>query len=253
MLRPDEALKRTYPSMWADTYYVDPFKISANASTSLTADSQVNQTQVDTVPTTLGSEQDPSVAGAQVSPHPKVRSDVTDTSTLATQSAKNTVTIPYVIFNLSSDTHIYIPKGTIVAHPDGNEPEVDVIEVAETIKEAQETMQYRNHLPSRPWLPVPPKSDMICSPAEVKYHRRVELKDQNASADTKKHFEELCSQFPEVFLMNNKDIGHTNLITMDIDTGDSLPFAKKPYTLPLKHYKWVQQQIKSLERAGIIT
>ena len=236
-LRPDEALKRTYPSMWADTYYVDPFKISANTLTLLTTDSQVNQTQVGTVPTALGSEQDPPVAGAQISPHPRVRFNTTDVSTLATQPTKNPVTIPYVIFNLSSDAHIYIPKGTIVAQPDGNEPEVDVIEVAETIKEAQETMQYRNHLPSRPWLPVPPESDMICSPAEVKYHRRVELKDHNASADTKKHFEELCSQFPEVFSTNNEDIGHTNLITMDIDTSDSPPSVKKPYTLPLKNYK----------------
>ena len=89
-----------------------------------------------------------------------------------------------MIFNLSSDVHIYIPKGTVVAHPDGNEPEVDVIEVAETIKEAQETMQYRNHLPSRPQLPVPPESDMICSPAEVKYHRRVELKDHTMHQQT---------------------------------------------------------------------
>ena len=97
-------------------------------------------------------------------------------SLFSTKSTKSPVTIPYVIFNLSSDAHIYILKGTIVAHPDGNEPEVDVIEVAETIKEAQETMQYRNHLPSRPQLPMPLKSDMICSPAEVKYHRRVELK-----------------------------------------------------------------------------
>ena len=40
---------------------------------------------------------------------------------------------------------------------------------------------------------------------------------------------------------------------MDIDTGDSPPSAKKPYTLPLKHYEWVQQEIESLERAGIIT
>ena len=55
-----------------------------------------------------------------------------------------------MIFNLSSDTHIYLPKGTIIAHPDENEPEVDVIEVAETIEEAQGTMQYRNHLPNRP-------------------------------------------------------------------------------------------------------
>ena len=100
---------------------------------------------------------------------------------------------------------------------------------------------------------MPLKSDMICSPAEVKYHRRVELKDHNASADMKRQFEELCSQFPEVFSTNNEDIGHMNLITMDIDTGDSPPSAKKPYILPLKHYDWVQQEIESLERASVIT
>ena len=81
----------------------------------------------------------------------------------------------------------------------------------------------------------------------------MELKDHNASADTRKQFEEQCSWFPEVFSTNNEDIGHTNLITMDIDTSDSLPSAKKPYTLPLKHYDWVQQEIESLERVGIIT
>ena len=40
---------------------------------------------------------------------------------------------------------------------------------------------------------------------------------------------------------------------MDIDTGDSPPSAQKPYTVPLKHYDWVQQEIESLEWAGIIT
>ena len=40
---------------------------------------------------------------------------------------------------------------------------------------------------------------------------------------------------------------------MDIDTSDNPPSVKKPYTLPLKHYDWVQQEIESLERAGIIT
>ena len=40
---------------------------------------------------------------------------------------------------------------------------------------------------------------------------------------------------------------------MDIDTGDNPPSAKRPYTLPLKHYDWVQQEITSLEQAGITT
>ena len=40
---------------------------------------------------------------------------------------------------------------------------------------------------------------------------------------------------------------------MDIDTGDSPPVSSRPYTLPLKHYEWVQREIESLEHAGVIT
>ena len=39
---------------------------------------------------------------------------------------------------------------------------------------------------------------------------------------------------------------------MDIDTDDSPPVCQKPYTLPLKHYNWVQQEIETLEHAGVI-
>ena len=39
---------------------------------------------------------------------------------------------------------------------------------------------------------------------------------------------------------------------MDIDTGDSPPVSSRPYTLPLKHYEWVQREIESLEWAGVI-
>ena len=170
MLWVDEELKRKYPSMWADTYYVNPFKVSVTELMPSTANSQVNQTHVDSVPTTTRSEQQPPVAGAQVSTNPEVSPDTSDASVLSKQSTKNPVTIPYVIFNLSLDAHIYIPKGTIIAHPNGNEPEVDVIKVAETIKEAKETMQYRNHLPSRPWLPMPPTADVHSSRWKTVYH-----------------------------------------------------------------------------------
>ena len=40
---------------------------------------------------------------------------------------------------------------------------------------------------------------------------------------------------------------------MDVDTGDSPLLSSRPYTLPLKHYEWVQKEIKSLECAGDIT
>ena len=39
---------------------------------------------------------------------------------------------------------------------------------------------------------------------------------------------------------------------MEIDTGDSLPVAQSPYTLLLKHYDWVRQEIETLEKSGVI-
>ena len=80
----------------------------------------------------------------------------------------------------------------------------------------------------------------------------MELKDQNISEETKKKFEELKEKYPNVFSLNNEDIGHTQLVTMDIDMGDSPSVCQKPYTLPLKHYNWVQQEIKTLKHAGVI-
>ena len=95
-------------------------------------------------------------------------------------------------------------------------------------------------------------SDLVYSTAQVTEHCCVELKDHIASEQTKQEFEELKAKYPEVFSLNNEDIGHAQLVTMDIDTGDSLPVCQKLYTLPLKHYSWVQQEIETLEWAGVI-
>ena len=38
----------------------------------------------------------------------------------------------------------------------------------------------------------------------------------------------------QAFSKNNKDIGKTQLIEMEIDTGENLPVAQSPYTLSLK-------------------
>ena len=94
-------------------------------------------------------------------------------------------------------------------------------------------------------------SDLVYSPAQVTEHRCMELKDQNISEETKK-FEELKEKYPKVFSLKNEDIGCTQLVTMDIDMGDSPPVCQKLYTLPLKHYNWVQQEIETLEHAGVI-
>ena len=40
---------------------------------------------------------------------------------------------------------------------------------------------------------------------------------------------------------------------MEIDTGDSPPISQRPYYLPLKHSDWVQKELDTLEKAGVIT
>ena len=95
-------------------------------------------------------------------------------------------------------------------------------------------------------------SDFLISPGDIYPNRKVELEDADIKEDTKVSFEALCEQQHEAFSKNNKDIGHTQLIEMEIDTGDSLPVAQSPYTLPLKHYDWVRQEIETLEKSGVI-
>ena len=96
------------------------------------------------------------------------------------------------------------------------------------------------------------ETDFLISPGDVYPNRKVELEDAEISEETKKKFEEMCERHPEAFSKNNKDIGRTTLIEMEIDTGDSPPVAQNPYTLPLKHHEWVRKEIETLEKAGVI-
>ena len=96
------------------------------------------------------------------------------------------------------------------------------------------------------------ESDFLISPGDVYPNRKVELEEADIKDSTRVSFEELCEQQHEAFSKNNKDIGITQLIEMEIDTGDSLPVVQSPYTLPLKHYNWVRQEIETLEKSGVI-
>ena len=96
------------------------------------------------------------------------------------------------------------------------------------------------------------ESDFLISPGDVYPNRKVELEDADIKDSTRVSFEVLCEQQHEAFSKNNKDIGRTQLIEIEIDTGDSLPVAQSLYTLPLKHYNWVRQEIETLEKSGVI-
>ena len=127
------------------------------------------------------------------------------------------VCVPHCIYNLSYEHHSYIPKGKVVAFAEKEESKNEVFDV----EEVTSVEQYRNWVPKKKgFLPVPLKSDFICSPAEVSAHRKVKLQSKLVMEDTIQQLEELCECFPEIFSKNSEDIGRTNLTTMDIDTGD---------------------------------
>ena len=96
------------------------------------------------------------------------------------------------------------------------------------------------------------ESDFLISPGDIYPSRKVELQDADVSEETLQKFELLCEELHEAFSKNNQDIGKTQLIEMEIDTGGSVPLAQSPYTLPLKHYDWVRKEIETLEKAGVI-
>ena len=81
----------------------------------------------------------------------------------------------------------------------------------------------------------------------------MDLQDADITPYTRSAFDALCEKYPKVFSKGNEDIGQMQLVTMDIDMGDSPPISSRPYTLALKHHRWVQEEIETLKRAGVIT
>ena len=57
---------------------------------------------------------------------------------------------------------------------------------------------------------------------------------------------------PKFFFQMTQRILDTDLVTMNIKTGDSPPISQKPYNLSLKHTAWVQKELETLEKTGVI-
>ena len=171
----------------------------------------------------------------------------------------NTVT-PFVIVNFSHHEHLHLPKDHVVAFAEKDCKEGEVLEIC-TMEQLEKELP-RNWIPERKRQekfseffenPLMQKDDdFLKSPAEAPVHRKVLLEDKDISPKTQKTFDKLCEKYDDIISKNSGDIGKTMLVEMEIDTGNHPPIASKPYTLPLKHYDWVQKEIETLERAGII-
>ena len=162
--------------------------------------------------------------------------------------------MPLTIFSLSKVDRLYIGRDTMVTFAE--QPTIDTyhIEVAGEEKIKEHLAKPHNWVPQRhETLPeIPPDTAFICSP-DVPGPRKVQLQDKGITTDIRQKFEELCEEYREAFSKNNEDISRNKLVKIDTDTGDSPPVSSRPYTLPLKHYEWVQREIESFEHAGVIT
>ena len=151
-----------------------------------------------------------------------------------------------MVINLEHDGDIYLGKDTIVAYAREEDKTYDYLEINEIV----ELADLKRGTPTKGKSIV--ESDLVFYPAQVTKHRCAELKEQEITQETRERFKKIKGKYPKLFSVNSQDIGCTNLVTMHVDTGDNRPICQKLYTLPLKHYSWVQQEIETLECAGVI-
>ena len=152
--------------------------------------------------------------------------------------------IPVALINLNEDEKIFLKKGEILGYLESSP-----IEITEIVKEECNKV---GEIDEKEDEFIPLEKKFITSPAEVNTHRKMQLQDAEMTEEYREKFRLLCREFEDVFSKDSTDIGKTPLITMDIDTGDSPPVCQRPYNLPLKHREWVQKELETLERAGMI-
>ena len=105
----------------------------------------------------------------------------------------------------------------------------------------------------KPHCDILSEKQFITSPADVDTHRKVKLQDAEVLDKYKEEFEKLREEYNNIFSRDSSDIVKTPLITMEIETGDCPLVCQRPYNLPLKHIDWVQKELDTLEKAGVIT
>ena len=63
--------------------------------------------------------------------------------------------------------------------------------------------------------------------------------------------EALLKEYESHFTEDKTTISTTPLTKMSIDTGNSEPISQKPYSIAMKHYQWVKDEIEKLLTAKV--
>ena len=79
---------------------------------------------------------------------------------------------------------------------------------------------------------------------------RITLLDAELSNESKHQLNNLLGEFSDVMSKNSKNIGLTHLEEMLLPTEPgAAPVSSKPYDLPLKHHKFVKEELTNLLEA----
>ena len=167
-----------------------------------------------------------------------------------------TENIPMVVVNFSADD-ISLLKGEIMGFMQNQPLDISEIITETSMEPSPISLEEDDKIEKlqdkkKTVISENKEKKFITSPADIEVHQKIELQDANVSEEQQSAFKELCDEFRDIFSVDSGDIGKTPLIEMEIDTGDSPPITQKPYTLPLKHAKWVQKELDILEKAGVI-
>ena len=166
-----------------------------------------------------------------------------------------TENVPLVVINLLADD-ISLSKGEVMGFMQNQSLDISEIVTEASMEPSPILLEEDND------MEVPQgkaeerisekEKKFITSPADIEVHQNIKLQDADISDEQQNAFKALCGEFKDIFSVDSSDIGKTPLMEMEIDTGDSPPITQKPYTLPLRHAKWVQKELEILEKAGVI-
>ena len=146
---------------------------------------------------------------------------------------ENRENVPYMLINLSNDDE-HILKGEEIAimeelliNSDQIHKEVDKQETKEQLKSDLKVRKNEIHFEEEVNYMDEELVIEACE-SDVETQRKVKLQNAYITEIDKVRFRCLCNEFEDIFSKSSEDIGHTPLVTMDIDTGDSPPVCQKP-------------------------
>ena len=162
--------------------------------------------------------------------------------------------VPYLLINLSMEDE-EIEKGEELAEMTVCPYQLNEMETEQTDEEEINNIEEDKIFEQCDMFDDKTEVDkkFITSPAQIESQRKVKLQNAPITDEDRSNFKELCNKYTDIFSRSSEDIGHTPLLKMDIDTGDSPPVCQRPYSLPLKHVEWVTKELEILEKAGVIS